>query len=834
MSISKCITAKASEGLVNQAKARAVSDEIDAAREALIADGVAKGPIADRLAAERVLKDRTLAQVRKKRMDAYQTRINDSLHADAERAIADGKQVKTAMEARYSPDLARRFMDIDDVETRTNQIKGRLHGKLGEMLETFRPRFAGTRQANMGELDDVIHTVFGKYGKKVDNPHASQMGRALAETMEYARLRYNAAGGEIPKREDWGFFQVHDAAEMGAVSKNEWKTYVKSRIATERMFNEDGSPITEKALDRQLDELYENTVSRGLKDVPGKDRGPGTHGSNVNKRANSRFLVFKDSTTWLEYHRKFGSKDGLYNHIITSIERMARDTALLEVLGPYTEATLRLQENLIDAALGAKAISETGKTAKKAAGKIGAPKTQLNALYRTVTGRSGITGNESFSKWSNSVRSVMTSAALGGAFLSAIADLATVGLTARMNGVSPLKVWGKTLKTFAVTQTADRRLAVNLGFAAQGWASRAIAAQRVLGQDAAHGWVERMTDVTLRASLLSPWTEAGRFSFQVEMLSFITAQASKSFDKIHPALQRTFKEHGLTEDMWEIIRKSDQWEDAHSGAKFLRAEEVQGTDIEGPRFEAANKLQDIVIREMEYAVPSANARVRAMFTQGRAGGTFWGEVMRSTAMFKSFPISIQALHWRRLINTAGAKNKAEYFAWLFGGMTAMGAIGTQLTDISRGRDPQDMTVPGFWSQAVMRGGSGGLLADLLLQEGRYGGNMDALLGPVWNTGQQVSNLTIENVRELMKGEDTNWGREFSRFVEQNMPGRSLWYVRLGFERLLFDNLDRALDPEAEKEFAKVERKRRKEKRQDYFARPGKGIQRAPDLTKMLQ
>jgi hypothetical protein len=835
MAVNTCILAKAAEGLVSKSKAAALAEEVTEAIDRMVADGTVKGPAAERLAAERILKDKRRTQIRKKRMDAYQTRISDSIQADAKVAEETGIGVDTAMQARYSPDLSRRMLDVDDVESRTNAIKGRIHGKLGEVFERFRPRLAGLKQFNMGEMDDVIHHVFGKHGKKVTNPIARSMGDALMEAMEYARLRYNAAGGDIPKREDWGFFQTHDPTEMASVSKAEWVRFVKDRIALERMFNEDGAPISAKALNRQLDELYENTVSRGLKDLPGKDRGPGVGGSNVNVRANARFLVFKDSSAWLEYHNKFGGKTGVYDHVINSIERMARDTALLEVLGPYPEATLRLQENLIDAAEARGAISQVGKAGRKSATKIGAPKTQLNALYRTVTGRSGITANESFSLWSNSVRGVLTSAALGGAFLSAIADLATTGLTARMTGVAPMKVWGRTLKMFAVNQTADRRLAVNLGFAAQGWASRAIAAQRVLGENVGHGWVERMTDVSLRASLLSPWTEAGRFSFQVEMLSFITAQAGKNFDDLNPALLRTFKEHGLTEEMWETIRKTDQWEDpAGSGAKFLRAEDVQGTDLEGPKFDAANKLQQVIIREMEYAIPGANARVRSVFTQGQPGGTMWGEIMRNTAMFKSFPISIQAMHWRRLAATSGLGNKTEYALWLFAGMTAMGAIGTQLTDISRGRDPQAIDNPKFWRDAMIRGGSGGLMGDLLLQEGRYGGNMDTLLGPVWSLGLKGFDLSIGNLKQALDGDDTDMGREFSRFVEQNMPGRSTWYARLAFERMLFDNLDRLLDPEAEKEFAKVEKKRREERRQDYFARPGRGIQRLPDLTKMLQ
>jgi hypothetical protein len=834
MAVDLCILAKAAEGLVNSAKAKQLAKEVSQAVAEGIEDGSIKGPAAERVLAEQMLNRKLREQIRKRRMTTLQKRVVVSLDRDFQNALDRGYGVDAAMKARYAADLSRQIPDIEDVDTRINSIRGRYHSKMGEVLQEFRSKYAGLHR-NLSGLDDMIHVMHGKHGKKVSNPAAQSLGKAMTETMEYARVRYNAAGGDIPKREDWGFFQTHDPVRLAAVERQDWIDFVMTRLAPDRMTDANGLPMSARQVERSLDNIYDSATTRGLSDLPGRDPGPGLMGSNINQRANARFLVFKDSTSWLEYQREFGT-GGLYDHIITSLDRMARDTAILEILGPYPEATLRYQERLIDKASAQGAISLTGKAGAKAAGKIGAPKTQLQALYKTVTGRTGITANERLSVWAGSVRAIMTSATLGGAFLSAIADTATVGLTARMAGVSPLKVWGRMARTFALNSTADRRLAINLNFAAQGWASRAIAAQRVLGEAQGARWTELMTDSVLRASFLSPWTEGGRIGWQVEMLSFITTQAGKPLKDIDPALRRTFETHGLTEEMWDVIRKSEQWVDEHTGAKFLRAEEVQGTDFEGINFQAANKLQDVVLREMEYAVPGANARVRAAFTQGTPAGTFWGEVMRNTAMFKSFPISIMALHWQRLIRGSEARTKAEYAAWLFIGMTGMGMVGEQLTSLSRGRDPESLTSPALITRAVIRGGSGGLLGDTLLQGGRYGASLDTLLGPIWSLAQQGVSLTVGNLQQALEGEETNAGRELSRFVEQNMPGRSTWYARLAFERLVFDNLDRLLDPQAEREFAKIERRYRQDRHQQFFSRPGRGgvPQRTPDFSQMLE
>ncbi|MEO0915097.1 MAG: hypothetical protein AAFY59_19280, partial [Pseudomonadota bacterium] len=39
-----------------------------------------------------------------------------------------------------------------------------------------------------------------------------------------------------------------------------------------------------------------------------------------------------------------------------------------------------------------------------------------------------------------------------------------------------------------------------------------------------------------------------------------------------------------------------------------------------------------------------------------------------------------------------------------------------------------------------------------------------------------------------------------KFIQKNTPGRSLWFLRLGYDRVLMDNLRRVTDPKADKAF----------------------------------
>ena len=58
----------------------------------------------------------------------------------------------------------------------------------------------------------------------------------------------------------------------------------------------------------------------------------------------------------------------------------------------------------------------------------------------------------------------------------------------------------------------------------------------------------------------------------------------------------------------------------------------------------------------------------------------------------------------------------------------------------------------------------------------------------------------------------------------------MWYARLGMERLIFNELEAVVDPNASRSFRVIENRARRDYRQRFFWRPGKRApQRAPDL-----
>ena len=824
--IDECIKAKAAEGKVSAKKAVGIAqnfrDDVDTVKAMY---GLSTEE-AEKAVAATIVGIREEATLVRKAEAAAQFDIIQDLQTHVKKHIDAGEGADVGVYGRLSFDPTSRYTG-PSLDARTFVVKGIAHRRIDAFLKQFRRRNVGTTQKLDG-IEDVVREI---QGKDTGSTVAKEMAGGIKDALEYLMGRMQRAGVSLSHQEA-SLFHRWDNTRVARVTQDEWIDSVWNHIDRENMISEIGLPISDKDLRLSLQEIYKSVTTRGLVDVAELGDRAGqvvTRGrreaTNLGMRkGGGRFLKWKSPDSWMEVHKMYG-RGNLFEHISATIDSLSRDVAIAEVLGPHPKATLTAMEREMDTAFANQALSKTGMAAAKAAEKIGGPKSQLHALFNVVTGNANVTDLGIVASISQANRNVFISSLLGSSFLSAISDTALASVTARMNGMPVGRTVGRIMKIFAQTpvSTLDRELAINLGFTAQGWSDRAIGAQRVMGEITGDRFTERMTDVVMRASLLSPWTEAGRYGFQTEMLSHISSQASKRFDELDKATKESFQRHGIEEADWEIIRTTQKWKDPETGAQFIRAEDVAAQGDEA--FEAGNKLQEAIFIETEFAIPQSNPRIQARMTGGNAAGTFWGEVSRNTAMFKSFPVSIMFLHWQRAMRARNPITKAEYVAWGLIGMTMMGALGEQAINISKGKKPEPMDAA-FWNRAWIRGGSGGLFADTLFREsGGFGSNIITdLLGPVARQADlAISDLGAANVSKLLKGEETTVGRDLTRLLNESAPGHTLFYLRLAYERILLDEIKRATDPKAANGFRRIRKRVREEQDTTFFSPPGQGL-----------
>lgn len=132
----------------------------------------------------------------------------------------------------------------------------------------------------------------------------------------------------------------------------------------------------------------------------------------------------------------------------------------------------------------------------------------------------------------------------------------------------------------------------------------------------------------------------------------------------------------------------------------------------------------------------------------------------------------------------------------------------------------------------MQGGGFGIAGDFLIGDlNRFGGGLSSMIsGPVVDTITDFSNLTLGNAVQFASGDTTNAAEEARRFVQKNTPGRSLWFARLAYDRMLMDNLRRLTDPKAAKAFNRRSRYVQ-DLGTDTWWSPGQTLpERAPELN----
>ncbi len=836
MAAKDCLNAKAAAGLVNKEKAAAVGDMIDDLEAeyqgSLGSNALSQAETDALISVRRQVKDRKRRQLKQVKA---QITIRD-------KAIQHPGRVRGAMMAFLSMDTAGRF-GVESAGSMRRVIRARAQSLLSDFFSEFRPKTAGLRRRTAG-LD---HMVFELFGKSTGDGEAKSFARAVSETMEYLRKEFNQAGGSIPKRENWGLPQHHDRGLVAAVSQEEWIDFTFQRLNAEDMIDmTTGLAMSEERLRRTLSEVYRNIVTGGAGDVaPGQQI---FRKSLAARRQEHRFLQFDGPEKWLEYQERFGGLDP-FNIVIGHIDGMARDIAMMNVLGPNPSSTLRFMQALIDAETGEAAIRGVGKKAARAALKIGAKDTALVDTFNYISGALEHSPNPGVADFLQGTRNILSASMLGGAFLLSIADIGFSQITSRMTGLPYMRVLKNQLRMMAPTRGTleTQRQAVRLGFGAQGWSDRALGAQRYIGEVIGPEWTGRIADTMMRLSLLTPWTQAGRWVNMTEMAGFLTEMSVHSFDELPDVVRQGFGRHGVTASHWELFRKTEKWIDPETGADFIRPMDMitrlEESTADTPLFnqvrEAADKFQTMIMDESEFAIPSITDRVSAFRTGGAPPGTFRGELFRNALLFKSFPMTIMQTHMIRGATLNGGINKAKYFVHLFLATAAMGTFAAQMKQIVAGKDPASMdptTVEGrkFLLKGIMSGGGLGLYGDFLFGEmDRHGqGLLGSLAGPVFGSVlPKLSALTVGAVGALtIKGEARHLGRKLSRFVELMTPGRSLWYTRLATDRLIFDELDKLLDPEAATAFQAIETRARSQTGQRYFSRPGRGdITKLPDI-----
>lgn len=630
---------------------------------------------------------------------------------------------------------------IEQAQIDGDTITRRAIGALGDLIDAVESTAGTGPLRNLGMrifgLDnpamtaDIVREVMANASGFTGNTAAKAAAKAWLEVIERLRVRFNSAGGQIGKLGYGYLTQIHDAVKVQAAGAQAWAAKVAPLLDRNQYLRPDGQLMSPAEIGQLLLGAHKTIATEGANKVePGQFTGSG---ARANKGSDHRVLHFKDGDAWMQYMQEFG-EGTLYDSMIGHLGKMGRDLALIEHFGPNPEQWFKVQGDIAK-----RADSPLGRSAREWVDARSAGNTP-EVYWKMATGATGTPEHRLVARIGSGMRNIQTAAKITMGPLSAMGDAATIAQTLHFNKIPYFQALGALGRQFSAEHRAT--------LAAHGVVADSLVntLNRFAGDHLTHGLTGRITNGVMRVSLMNAWTNTLRGAFSDVLMHNWAQKLGTKWADLSEWDQYLMQRKGLTEKDWGVITQSKATD--INGRQFLMADAIGDAQI-------GDKWHSFVTDESMFAVVNPDAATRAIVTGGGApAGTIGGEVFRSVAQFKSFPIAMLTRHWRRILETPqglegapagfGAEsasgavvNKVAVLAMLSVTATFMGAIQTQARQVAASKDPIDMTgehAGKFWAKSWAAGGGAGFIADVLLApaddpsrqwQGHFG-----LLGPV--------------------------------------------------------------------------------------------------------
>ena len=811
--------------------------------------------------------------------------------AEADASIAgmmqDGATYAQALEALTVGSSGRFAGARMSVSARRMGIRGQVYGGLARELDEI-PGAIKLLQRDKA-FDTAVHRELLEPGSTGDAA-ARQVADVLTRYLEDSRVRVNDAGGNIGKLDNYAP-QNHAEERMLNAGRRAWIDYVHDRLDWERSF----PGVTGRAAREDvLSEVFDTITTGRDRQTTSREAGRYTPPRNMaTGLSQERVLHFKDAAASLEYHEQFG-RGNILSAVVGQLDRHAGKVSLMEVFGPNPEAMLRslvegrrkeirtigleqirgmargkternlarLEKDLQTAQRAGnadkaarlalereKALSRLRADLSKEAERLwkGHREGMIGTYFAVLNGETGSPVYPNAARIASNVRGVMSMAKLGGAFLSAFADVFVKAVNLRYNGENLLSAWKNALNIrLEAMQTHERKqFGRMLGMYAQTLINDLNT--RFDAPDAPSGAMTRAMNRFFKLSGLEAWTEGHKASYAMTLSNMLGEGARGDFAAVNRDFGTTLKRYGL-ESRWDLVRKMARQEvDGEWHVLPERAWELTDADIEAHlpervressrpvdperleswqyarlreqervRRDTATSLMGFYADETRYAVLEPDEKTRAWMYGNTASGTAWGEFRRFMLQFKSFPVSyMQRIlaegRWSKASHARGFDDVPGMVHAVVSGL-AFGYLAMAAKDISKGKTPRDINRPETWFAAAMQSGGLGIIGDFFLGSVDRFGNQAVgnIAGPFLTEASKL----VPVVGSALRGEWRDAGEDALRLLMNNTPYVNLWYTRGALDYLLLYHMREMLSPGT---LARSERKIKEEYNQTYLS-----------------
>lgn len=819
--LADCIQAAIDDKALNSDLGRRVQDEFRAQADAYMRSGVSEVAANTRAATDLI--EARLADTRARR-HATLNQLRVMQRSDARYANAHAAD----------PDLVLKDLEWTEMEKRA--IEKSLMSGIGDFLKEFHTNVLGNVRGR-ALLKDVVKEL---HLQASGNAQAHAIAQAVLKTYERARTMANELGMDIGKLDDFGMPHSHDAKKILKAGFQAWSDMVYRQLDWNRIIDRQtgkpfavakGSRPLRQDADRFLKDIYDSITTEGWRDrspsmVPGGR-------SLAKSRGDQRFLHFRDADGWMDYNDAFGRQNP-FDAVVTHLRGMASDIALMRNWGPSPEAGLEYATQVMKRDVH----TAEGPAALKLRQTIDRKSRKAAVMLRILNGRANQAGNTFWANFFAGTRQMLTAAQLGAAPLSSITDLGSMAIAAKAIGLNPTSPWNMTIKSMTGAISAEQ--ARDMGLILDTWMHAGSAEARFMGDVWSPELTSRISNFVLRANGLSFWTDHARVGVAAAFGSDLAEFAGHGFADLPPLLHNFMTNRGIGAREWDALRAPEAIFTDVQGGRHINADWfAEHTSL--PRAEAediATRWGAMVQDHLEYAVPTSSLRGRATLLGEAAPGTFLGELGRSSFMYKSYALSQFFNQARRIAEMPGnLTSKALYAAFYVSTMTYLGAYAVQLKEIAKGNDPRPMASWSFLGAALTQGGGIGIFGDFFgAATDRSGrGIYETLGGPVVGLASDLMRASAGQLGAAAEGSKTSFGRSLVNIARRYNPLATFQPllpvpIRAALERMVWDQLQWLVDPDADRQFRAAARKLKSDRDTEMFWPKGAALpSRGPDL-----
>jgi len=720
---------------------------------------------------------------------------------------------------------------LDDASHFARGVSNEYFSGLIDALNAVHPKFLGMME-DARQSADLVREIFGEHS---GNPLAAKGAKSWLGTVEAMRQRFNAAGGDVGKL-DYGYLpQPHDDVRVLKAGQDKWVNDILPLLDRARYVDENGVRLNDAQMGDMLNHAWETITTGGLNKM---EAGTATgSGMRANRGSESRVLHFKDAASYMAYAADY-NRGGILSAMRGPVSRLAKDIGLVEEFGPNPETQFSF---LHDTA------TKTGE-----ADMVGPFLVSTRNMWDVLNGTAGHAVNVKLAEVAQGARNVEVFGKLGSALLSSVTDLPTYFITTGFNRLSAMESVTNLVRAFG-KESAE--FANRGGLVAESVISDM---NRWAESNIGKGWTGKLANATMKASLLEAWTDALRRGFSVTMMGAMGKLSRLDWGALEAADRWRLEAKGITETDFKVWNLATP--EAWRGSQMLSLQalrDIPEADLVAAGLSlrdqnrAVSKLLGAIADESEYASLSQDLQTRAAVTRSTQKGTIEGELLRSVALFKGFPMAMISRHWGRMADQWGHGDKVSsvaYGAGLATMLTIFGGLALQLKSLAVGEDPRNMNpVDGehggkFWAASFFQGGGLGIVGDLVYQamgqgESKSGrslseGIIASLAGPVAGSLTEGAAIVGGNAIKAMKGKETHAGAEALRFTRSHLPFVNLWYAKAAIDHAALQDLQEMLSPGY---LSRMQQRAQKDWGQSYWWKPGDGVpDRAPDMSKAVR